>query len=381
MRGNIIVTVDPTVPDTEVLDALRMQMTPGLSPRMLKLLLDRFETPSGVLKASAAELSEFPDLKPRVIQALTTARANEAARREWQQCREQQIQMLVRNRRGYPPRLTEIPDPPLVLYSRGDFASRDDLAIAIVGSRRCTLYGQQQAERLAGALARAGFTIVSGLARGIDGAAHRGALLAGGRTIAVLATAVNDIYPPEHEKLAEEVACHGAVVSEAPLGRKPRPEFFPQRNRIISGLSLGVIVVEADRRSGALSTARHAMEQNREIFAVPGRIDNPTSDGCHDLIRDGATLIRGVDDVLQALGPLPKPVVISETNETVMDPRELALNPVERKVLNTVTRDPLHIDELVRLAEMETPQVLQTITILEIKRLVKRLPGGHLCRG
>lgn len=373
--------VDPTTPDPETLDALRLQMTTGLSPRMLKLLLDRFESPGNVLRASREELVQFPDLKPRVVQALAAARENAAAPKEWQACRDRQIQMLIRNRRGYPHRLTEIPDPPLVLYSRGDFATRDDLAIGIVGSRRCTLYGQQQAERLAGALARAGFTIVSGLARGIDAAAHRGALLAGGRTIAVLATAVNDIYPPEHDNLAEEVACHGAVVSEAPLGRRPRPEFFPQRNRIISGLSLGVIVVEADRRSGALSTARHAMEQNREIFAVPGRIDNSTSDGCHDLIRDGATLIRGVDDVLQTLGPLPQPVLVSETSETVHDPRELALNSVERKVLNSVTRDPLHIDEIVRLADLETPQVLQTITILEIKRLVKRLPGGHLCRG
>ncbi|MFO1021147.1 MAG: DNA-processing protein DprA [Planctomycetales bacterium] len=266
--------------EAELLDALRLQITPGLSPRTIRLLLDRFESPTRILEASAAELSQIPDLKPRVLSALQSAKQQPLADVEWKRCQELRVQLLLRGCAGYPTRLAEIPDPPVVLYCRGDFAARDDLAIGIVGSRHCTLYGQQQAERLAGALARAGFTIVSGLARGIDAAAHRGALTAGGRTIAVLANSVADVYPPEHENLAAEIACHGAVVSESPLGRRPLPEMFPQRNRIISGLSLGVIIVEADRKSGSLHTARHALEQNREVFAVPGRIDCRTSDGC-----------------------------------------------------------------------------------------------------
>lgn len=365
--------------EAELLDALRLQITPGLSPRTMRLLLDRFESPTRILEASAGDLSQIPDLKPKVVSALQAAKQQPLADAEWKRCQEMRVQLLLRGCAGYPTRLAEIVDPPLVLYCRGDFAARDDLAIGIVGSRHCTLYGQQQAERLAGALARAGFTIVSGLARGIDAAAHRGALTAGGRTIAVLANSVADVYPPEHENLASEIACHGAVVSESPLGRRPLPEMFPQRNRIISGLSLGVIIVEADRKSGSLHTARHALEQNREVFAVPGRIDCRTSDGCHDLIRDGATLIRDVDDVLSALGPLPTPVQ-TEPNQVVHQPRELNLNDVEKTVLNTVVADPLHVDDIVRQLSMETPRVLQTLTILEMKRLIRRLPGGHFCR-
>ena len=203
--------------------------------------------------------------------------------------------------------------------------------------------------------------------------------MAGGRTIGVLATGVAEIYPPEHEDLAREVASSGVVVSEMPLGQVATPGIFPQRNRIISGLSLGVIVVEAARNSGALYTARHAVEQNREVMAVPGRIDNPACSGCLDLLRDGATLIRGVDDVLEALGPLSSPVQTSAT-ETVHKPQELLLNEQERFVLNLISNEPQHIDEVVRGCDFEAPRVLQTLTVLEMKRLIRRLPGGNLCR-
>lgn len=363
----------------DLLSILRLHLVNGVGPRTWVLLMERFGTPENALAASVSQLQEVDGVGPKLAAAIYAARNSPAAQKELTRCRELQVQLLPKGCTGYPEWLGEIPDPPPVLYAKGDFAARDHLALAIVGSRRCTLYGQQQAERLAGQLARAGVTIVSGLARGIDGVAHRGALQAGGRTIAVLATGVVEIYPPEHEDLAREISSHGVVVSESPLGQAPTPGMFPQRNRIISGLSLGVIVVEAARNSGALHTARHAMEQGREVFAVPGRIDSLASEGCHDLIRDGATLVRNVDDVLQSLGPLSSPTKTAP-HEEVRAPRELLLNEQEKLILNTVTGEPQHIDEIVRAVNQEPSRVLQTLTILEMKRLVRRLPGGHLCR-
>ncbi|MFQ5734943.1 MAG: DNA-processing protein DprA, partial [Planctomycetaceae bacterium] len=262
---------------------------------------------------------------------------------------------------------------------RGTLEPADAVAVAIVGSRRCTLYGRQQAERLAAGLANAGVTVVSGLARGIDGTAHQAAIDAGGRTLAVTATGLATVYPPEHADLAEEITRRGAVVSEFPLDQAPTPGLFPQRNRIISGLSLGVVIVEAARRSGALHTARHAMEQGREVFAVPGRIDSAASDACHDLIRDGATLVRNVDDILDELGPLIQPVA-TESHGELHTPRELSLSEQERAILGLITSEPQHVDEVLRASEIESSRTLATITVLEMKRLVQRMPGGYLTR-
>ena len=194
-----------------------------------------------------------------------------------------------------------------------------------------------------------------------------------------MATGVKNIYPPEHAELAVEITHNGAVVSEFPLDTKPRPGLFPQRNRIISGLSLGVIVVEANRNSGALYTARHALEQGREVFAVPGQLDNIASAGCHDLIRDGVTLIRNADDVMEDLGPLAKPAVSAESN-TVHHPRELALNPQEKDILNLISTSPISVDEVLQMSDIEPSRVLSTLTILEMKRFVRRMPGNMLVR-
>jgi DNA processing protein len=365
--------------DEELLNLLRLGLVPGVGPRTATQLLQHFGSASRVFQASGSELIALDSIGPKLSAAITAARSDDAAMLEWEACRKLGITLLTQDDERYPRGLRDTPDPPPVLYCRGTLEPQDALAIAIVGSRQCTLYGRQTAERLAGGLARAGFTIISGLARGIDAAAHRGALTAGGRTLAVCAPGLATIYPPEHASLAEEIVASGGLLSESPLDRGPRPGLFPQRNRIISGLSLGVIIVEAGRRSGALHTARHAMEQGREVFAVPGRIDSLPSQGCHDLIRDGVTLIRCVDDVLEALGPLTQPVQRSP-EETVQSPRELMLNDVERAVLNRITHEAEHVDALLPIDHLEPAQLLATLTILEMKRLIRRLPGGFVVR-
>jgi DNA processing protein len=364
---------------SQLLDALRLNLVPGIGPRLQQALIDAFGSPAAILAASVQELQQIDGIGPKLSAAITSHRDPAAAQRELDRCRQAGVRLLLKGTSEYPRMLAEICDPPPVLYCRGEIQPRDELAVAIVGSRRCSVYGRQQAERFGSALGRAGITVVSGLARGIDGAAHRGALEAGGRTIAVAATGLAQVYPPEHKELAAQIAEQGAVVCESPLDQEPVAGLFPQRNRIISGLSLGVIIIEANRTSGALHTARHAMEQGREVFALPGRVDSLMSEGCHDLIRDGVPLIRGVDDVLQALGPTISPVQHSE-GEKVHAPRELMLSDQERAILNLVTVEPQQIDEIVRASAIESSRVLATLTVLEMKRLMRRLPGGYVIR-
>ena len=366
--------------DDVLLDRLRLQLVPGVGPRILQLLREHVGSPTAILRAGRQRLLEVPRIGPRLADGIVAAIGRKSAREILQRCHDSGIGLVDRGGDAFPPLLEEIPDPPELLYVRGDLAVVDQLAVAIVGSRRCTTYGRRVAERLAGGLARAGLTIVSGLARGIDGVAHRAALAAGGRTIAVLATGVDHVYPPEHIDLAEQVTRYGAVVSEARLDQPPVAGLFPQRNRIISGLSQAVVVVEATRRSGALHTARHAIEQGREVFAVPGPIDSPASQGCHDLLKDGARLVTGLDDILEELGPLIRPVRLDDT-ATIHVPRELSLNDRERQVLGIVGLDPQHLDELLRRSSLDPAATLATLTVLEMKRLVRRLPGSYVVRG
>lgn len=369
---------DPDASSRERWRKLELWLTPGIGPRLWQNLMNHFGTADRVLQASLAELQQIDGVGPKLAAAIRTARP-ETAQREWLDCQSRGVRLLWRGESDFPEPLTRICDPPPLLYCQGAWKPADALAIAIVGSRHCTLYGRQTAEKLAAGLARAGLTVVSGLARGIDAAAHRGALQAGGRTLAVFATGLAEVYPPEHADLAGDIAQQGALLSEAPLRQTALPGLFPQRNRIISGLALGVIVVEASRSSGALHTARHALEQSREVFAVPGRIDSPASLGCLDLLRDGATLVRDVDDVLTALGPLTQPVARNATN-TVLNPAELLLSEHERAILNRIAQDATAIDEVVRASGMEASRVLTTLTVLEMRRLIRRLPGGFVAR-
>ncbi len=370
----IVTTASP-----ELIAALRLTLVPGVGPRTRMVLLELFGSSEAVLAASYDELISVQNIGPKLAKAISAATQETNVEATLACCRQHGVSILRDSDDGFPRLLRELPDPPGLLFVRGELLPRDAVAIAIVGSRHATHYGLHQAEKLAGSLARSGFTIVSGLARGIDAAAHRGALAAGGRTIAVLASGVVGIYPPEHEGLAAEIAQSGALISEAPPHAVPKGGTFPQRNRIISGLSLGVIVVEAATRSGALITARHAGEQGREVFALPGPVDSRMSRGCHRLIRDGATLIESADDVLEQLGPLAEPIPTAD-GQLVRHPGEMLLNDTQKQVLAAVRTSPTSIDEMVTATGLPVHQVLAAISMLELRHLVKRLSGQQVCR-
>ncbi len=360
---------------------LALNMIKGVGPRTQTLLLEKFGSARNVLSASLSSLGQVRGVGEKIINFIRETDLYDLARREYAECEKLGVSVITREDEQYPVSLSEIFDPPIVLYQKGAIKSADQLAVAIVGSRKCTPYGRRIAERLSAGLARAGVTVVSGLARGVDAIAHRAAIKAGGRTIAVLANGLTMTYPPEHAALAEEISRQGAVLSESPLHMEPTRGLFPQRNRIVSGLSLGVIVVEASKTSGTLHTARHAMEQGREVFAVPGPIDSRESEGCHHLIRDGATLIQSVDDILQELGPLSTPVQKTEAeNIEVRVPRELNLSQQQTEILNLLGTEPTAVDTIIEKANIEPSRVLSTLTILEMKRLVERLPGNQILR-
>jgi len=359
--------------------SLRLSLVPGVGPRLRQALLDRFGTAAAIFEAPEAALQGTPGIGRKISAAVARARDEIDVDAELDMCRQLGVDLLPRHDAAYPRMLAEIVDPPEVLFLRGAFEARDSMAVAIVGTRHATPYGLDQARRLAGNLARCGLTIVSGLARGIDAAAHRATLEAGGRTIAVLGGGLARIYPPEHVELAEQVAGHGAVISEMPPHFRPLAGMFPQRNRLISGLSLGVIVIEAAQRSGALITARHALEQGREVFALPGRVDNRNSRGCHRLLRDGAKLVETVEDVLEELGPMIEPLPGDEPHR-LRQPAELNLNEVERRVLAAIEREQTPIDTVVATTELAASRVLAAISTLEIRRLVRRISGQWVAR-
>ncbi|MBN3039340.1 MAG: DNA-processing protein DprA [Candidatus Omnitrophica bacterium] len=276
----------------------------------------------------------------------------------------------------YPINLKYIFDPPASLNIKGSLLKEDSIAIAVVGSRRATYYGQHNAENLAFHLAAKGITIVSGLARGVDSAAHRGALKAGGRTIAVLGSGVDVIYPPENSKLAEDVARNGAVISEFPLGTPPFKQNFPRRNRIISGMSLGIVVIEAAKRSGALITANFALEQGREVFAIPGKIGSLTSQGTHSLIKDGAKLVESVEDIIEEIESLR---IYQDVKKQEALPLP-GLSEEEKQIYDNITKEPSYIDDIMEKVIFSHGKLLNCLLRLEHKGLIKELPGKQFIR-
>ncbi|GIW97167.1 MAG: DNA polymerase III [Pirellulaceae bacterium] len=358
----------------ERLAYLQIALATGVGPVLLARLLATFGTAASALAASPSELAEIDGISSTLAARIHAAEARERAAQVLESCEAKGVEVVLPVDEAYPRLLKEIPDPPAVLFLRGNLVPADGLAVAIVGTRGATQYGRSQAERLARGLARAGLTVVSGLARGIDAAAHQGALDAEGRTIGVLANGVEEIYPPQHKELAARIVRQGALLSECPPGTKPKKGMFPQRNRLISGLALATIVIEAGERSGALITARLAGEQGREVLALPGLVTNPRARGCHRLIRDGAILIESVEDVLDALGPLVDSVSVSAEKE-IRHPAELHLNEQEQAVLQAIGVEPTDINRVVVHSGLPVPRVLSTISVLEMKRLVRRVSG------
>jgi DNA processing protein len=363
----------------ELIDCVRLSLVSGVGPLLRKALVERFGSAAAVLTAGKGELQSVDGIGPKIAARIVAAREEIDAEFELRLAAEHGIDVLAESDGNYPRPLRQIHDPPAVLFRRGKPNAQDELAVAIVGTRHATRYGLAQAERLAGSLARTGFTVVSGLARGIDAAAHRGALEAGGRTIAVLASGLLQIYPPEHDKLADQVAEHGYLVSEAPPRMVPIAGAFPQRNRVISGLCVGTIVVEAPMRSGALITARHAYEQGREVFAVPGPVDSRLSHGCHALLKDGAKLVESIDDVLAELGPLAENIQ-RDDGTMLHQPAELMLNDVELQVLAAIDHAPTSMDAIAAASKIPIHRILSTVSVLEMRRLIRRTSGTQVVR-
>ena len=386
---------------------LQLALTDGIGPILSRRVIDA--------AGGDAEAACAADLKLlRNVEGIGTAKADKiraalrdaaaAVQTELARAAAANVQVICPDDGdAYPVLLRSIPDPPVVLYLRGTLEPRDLNAIAIVGSRRCTYYGREQAERFGSLLAGSGFTVISGGARGVDSAAHRGAMAPPeGRTIAVLGSGVDTAYPPENAGLFEQIARgRGAVVSEFPLGTPPNKENFPRRNRIVSGMSRGVLVVEADVKSGALITARQAVEDHgRPVFAIPGRVDNPQSAGPHKLIREGAVLVETLDDILHALDPLPQGAVepglfgpISEMINDDDDDEETALpetapaepaidglSEQQRTILSEMGTDPAAVDVLIERTALPAHVVLQELTFLSLKGRVKRVDGQTYVR-
>lgn len=339
----------------------------GIGPARVRALLDVFGDLENAWQAAPAALQEA-GLSPRLIEALMKMRASDMLERTWEAVQEQGIQVVTWDDADYPRRLAEMDQPPPVMYVRGELSERDHWAVALVGTRRMTAYGRQAAQELAAALAQHGVTVVSGLARGVDGVAHQSALEAGGRTLAVLGSGVDRIYPPEHRRLAEQIMVQGAVLSDYPPGTEPEAANFPPRNRIIAGLSQAVVVIEAGQKSGALITAAFAADQGREVFAVPGNIYAPQSQGTNLLIKQGAQILSSVADLLEALN-------VAQVGQQQAARAALPTDATEARLFTLLGREPLHVDELRQLADMPIEKVSATLTLMELKGMVRQVGG------
>jgi DNA processing protein len=370
---------------------LRLIRADGVGPVLFARLIEHFGTIDRALGASVAEMAKVDGIGLKTGESIATSRDRFDSCDELDLAEKLGVWLVHSQDERYPAALKRIHDPPPVLYVKGDMTKADNLAVAVVGSRRCSLYGQEQASRFAHLLAASGFTIVSGLARGIDTAAHQGALAAGGRTIAVQGCGLANVFPPENAKLFDMIALNGACVSELPLRSEPLPEHFPPRNRIIAGLSLGVIVVEAALRSGALITAQTALECNREVMAIPGKIDSPLSQGGHRLIKDGAKLVESVEDVMEALGYIGEQLkehcaaAAEEAGRRVeaslFDTSEgLNLKGNELRIYESLAKEPTHSDQIIAMTGLGPGVVNAGLIALRLKGIVRQLPGNLFAR-
>ena len=358
---------------------IALNLLPDLSPTARARLVEVCGGPAGIFAGGRDQLATVSGLRRPIITKIASFNWKSSVCRELELCREAGFEILTPADPGYPGNLGRIYDPPPALYLRGSLEPRDERAVAVVGSRRPSVYGLEAAREFGRGLARRGATVVSGLAIGADSAAHRGALEMGGRTLAVLGSGVDVPYPRRNRRLLEEVAQQGAVLSEFPLGTEPMPWNFPRRNRVIAGLALGTVVVEASARSGSLVTAREALDAGREVFAVPGRVTSELSVGTNYLIRAGhARLVMRADDVLEELpGDFPDP----EAPEEVGEGGGPALPREEAAILARLpTEDPVHVDSLAGSCGMAVGPLMDALLSLEMRRLVRAAPGGRYVR-
>jgi len=342
----------------------------------LKKLLDFFGKPQNILGASEESLQRVSGIGPSIAYNIKHLEKDKLDK-ELTLAKKHNVEIVCLADEGYPENLKNITDPPIVLYLRGEILPLDKLGVAVVGSRNASLYGLSCAREFSRQLSEYGFTIVSGLARGIDTYAHRSALEAGGRTIAVIGSGFGHIYPQENNDLAEKISCSGAVISEFSFDTKPLKQNFPRRNRVISGLSLGVLVVEASRNSGALITADFALEQGREVFALPGKIDSGTSFGTNALIKEGAKLVTCPEEVAEEF--------LLNKNEPLKNKKDLekdfpALEEEEEALYRLISNDPVCIDEIARKANIHISKLSQIILQLQVKHLIKQLAGKQYIR-
>ncbi len=351
-----------------------------VGPIRLRQLLEHFGEAPEVLRASKQQLLQVRNIGEETAEAIANWEKSIDLNGELKRIGEFGCRIVAQADAEYPELLRQIYDPPILLYVKGQLLPKDKNAVAMVGSRMTTHYGMEAARRLAYQLAYVGVTVVSGAARGIDSAAHQGALSGKGRTIAVLGTGINLVFPSENRELYERIASNGALITQFPFNRKPDKQSFPIRNRIVAGMTLGTVVVEANLTSGALITANFAVEYGRQVFAVPGRIDSPRSKGCHELIKKGAKLCEGAEDILSEFEYLfpasNRPPSASETG--VLPAIELSEN--EQKVYDALNHEESSIDEVIRSSHLPSSAVSVALLSLEMKRLVKQLPGKLFVR-
>jgi len=351
---------------------LTLLSVPGVGPVRARALVDRFGTPEAVWRAGESELRKVRGIDERTASAIRTEKPGDFAEKQIDEADKHQVAILTLWDPEYPERLKAIDDPPPVLFVRGQIRLEDKNAVAVVGTRFPSTYGRGVAEGFAQDLARRRITVVSGMARGIDTCAHQGALRAGGRTIAVLGSGVDVIYPPENRKLSSEIAGHGAVISEFFMNTEPSPVHFPRRNRIISGLCSGTVVVEAGIKSGALITAYSALDQNRDVFAVPGSIRSPKSRGTHGLIQEGAKLVTCVEDILDEVQP------VGMEKEIDKEPRDMTAP--EKTLWSILSEDPMPVDEIASKAGLKSSETLAVLLSLELKDGALQYPGMRFAR-
>ncbi len=349
-----------------------LQAVLDVGPRNMNHLYRYFSSGKKVLEAKEKDLRQVPYLSAHIVEKIISNRRFANPEKTAEDLLKKEIKVILLGEEGYPSHLTQIPDPPVVLYFKGKLPPREVPLLAVVGARRATPYGLMIAKKLAQDLVHLGWGVVSGMARGIDTAAHKGAIQGNGYTLAVLGCGIDICYPRENEKLKEQMEATGCLLSEFPPGTTPQSKNFPIRNRIISGCSLGTLVVEAGEKSGALITAAFALEQGRDVFAVPGPVTSTHSKGTHGLIKQGAKLVETVEDIIVEF---PYLHFSKQQPKEALQKKELNLPPEEAALLKFIGLEPIHIDELARLSNLSVSVVSALLTLLEVKGIVKQMPG------